>query len=60
MENTGKKLDLMQSEKQRIEQSIKKITNYNQVIGTLNWIRRFENYFGASGIASNLRGQLMK
>ncbi len=53
-----KELELMQQEKQRIQQSIIKITNLAQITGTYNWVRVFEERFGATGVANNLRTML--
>jgi len=48
----------MQSAKARISESIEKIVNYNQIIGTLAWIKAFQKRFGAAGVAATLREQL--
>ena len=43
---------------ERIERSIKSITNLRQVQSTYRWIRLLELRYGATDVANNLRDKL--
>jgi len=53
-----KKLELMKSEADRISNSIKKITKFEQVVPTFNWIKNYEKLFSAPNVANTLRYEL--